>query len=619
MAVYLARSLVDPSQRPDLPDYTPPTTASFPDVPTSAWNYKDVEYIKSQSVTGGYPDGDYHPEYACTRDQMAVFIGRAFTIPWGGRVIGGVNLLKATTDPGYLDPMDDFFHGTMVSGTIASMDTTYRGIAPAANIVGVKVLDNQGNGYSSDVIAGIEWCVQNRATYGIKVINMSLGDPSEWTSHESCDQQPEGVAVTDAFNAGILVVCAAGNGSYTHGVSLPGCASDAISVGATCDGDPSTTYVATPVDTIASYSDRGELMTMFAPGTWMTAPAASVLADGEWTTEEGTSFASPCVAGGAAVLLSMNDPNLSTPDQLRARLTQTGVQIVDPATGVAAPRLNLASAINPPTSGPDLVATTVSAATGSGFVGDPVNLSLTVKNQGNASSAACQALVVLSSNTVISPQDYVLATVDVPALGAGASYSPTSLAGMIPAMNGGTYYVGAFVDSTYAVPELDETNNAALNSTTFTVFVPSSHVSSASIPSTMKAGQSYPVSIVMVNDGTTDWTPGTYTLASTGPDGNNIWSVPPSSLQLTSTVAQTQPHTFTFNVTAPAAGTYPCFWRMKKGSTYFGETATGATSTLMLNDTTMGQDYPAAGSNYVAFMDYKSGQCTARTACPRCP
>ena len=85
------------------------------------------------------------------RDQMAVFIGRAFTIPWGGRVIGGVNLLKATTDPGYLDPMDDFFHGTMVSGTIASMDTTYRGIAPAANIVGVKVLDNQGNGYSSDV------------------------------------------------------------------------------------------------------------------------------------------------------------------------------------------------------------------------------------------------------------------------------------------------------------------------------------------------------------------------------------------------------------------------------------------------------------------------------------
>ena len=50
---------------------------------------------------------------------------------------------------------------------------------------------------------------------------------------------------------------------------------------------------------------------------------------------------------------------------------------------------------------------------------------------------------------------------------------------------------------------------------------------------------------------------------------------------------------------------------MKKGSTYFGETATGATSTLMLNDTTMGQDYPAAGSNYVAFMDYKSGQCSA--------
>ena len=356
---------------------------------------------------------------------------------------------------------------------------------------------------------------------------MSLGDPSEWTSHESCDQQPEGVAVTDAFNAGILVVCAAGNGSYTHGVSLPGCASDAISVGATCDGDPSTTYVATPVDTIASYSDRGELMTMFAPGTWMTAPAASVLADGEWTTEERDLLRLPlCGRRSGRAVKHERSQSVHTGPTPR-RLTQTGVQIVDPATGVAAPRLNLARPRSTrPRAARDLVATTVSAATGSGFVGDPVNLSLTVKNQGNASSAACQALVVLSSNTVISPQDYVLATVDVPALGAGASYSPTSLAGMIPAMNGGTYYVGAFVDSTYAVPELDETNNAALNSTTFTVFVPSSHVSSASIPSTMKAGQSYPVSIVMVNDGTTDWTPGTYTLASTGPDGNNIWSVP---------------------------------------------------------------------------------------------
>ncbi len=128
MAVFLARAIADPSERPDLPDYTPPATASFPDVATDAWNYKYVEYIKSQSVTSGYADGDYHPEYPCTRDQMAVFIGRAFNVVWGGRVIGGVNLLANAADP--QDPMDDFFHGTMVSGVIASMDTTYRGIAP---------------------------------------------------------------------------------------------------------------------------------------------------------------------------------------------------------------------------------------------------------------------------------------------------------------------------------------------------------------------------------------------------------------------------------------------------------------------------------------------------------
>ncbi len=458
------------------------------------------------------------------------------------------------------------------------------------------------------MIAGIQWCIQNQSTYGIKIINMSLGDRAEWTSHESCDQQPEGAAVTDAFNAGLLVVCASGNESYTHGVSLPGGASDAISVGATYDGDPSPTYIATPADTIADYSDRGELMTMFAPGTWMTAPAASVLADGEWTTEEGTSFSSPCVAGGAAVLLSMHDPNLSTPEQLRARLTQTGVQIVDPDTGVASPLLNLVNAMNPPTTGPDLVVTAVSAATGSGFVGDPVNLSLTVKNQGNATAGACQAIVVLSSNTVISPQDSVLATVNIPALGAGASYSPTSLAGVIPAMNGGNYYVGGFVDSTYVVQELDETNNWLLNTTQFTVLVPSAHVTSASIPGTMKAGQTYPISITLLNDGTVDWTPGTYALGSSGPDGNNIWSVSPSSLQLASTVAQGQQHTFTFTITAPAAGTYPCFWRMMKGSSYFGETATGATIIApLIVDTQYGQDYPAVSASYIAFMDYKDG------------
>ncbi len=83
MAVFIARAIATPTDRPDLISYIPPTTATFPDVPTSFWAFKFVEYIAQPSiaVTHGYPDGDYHPEYPCTRDQMAVYVARAFKLP----------------------------------------------------------------------------------------------------------------------------------------------------------------------------------------------------------------------------------------------------------------------------------------------------------------------------------------------------------------------------------------------------------------------------------------------------------------------------------------------------------------------------------------------------------
>jgi hypothetical protein len=83
MAVFVARAIATPSDGADLVNYTPPATATFPDVATSFWAYKYVEYIAQPSVgvTKGYPDGDYHPEYICTRDQMAVYVARAFQLP----------------------------------------------------------------------------------------------------------------------------------------------------------------------------------------------------------------------------------------------------------------------------------------------------------------------------------------------------------------------------------------------------------------------------------------------------------------------------------------------------------------------------------------------------------
>jgi hypothetical protein len=82
MSVFIARAIATPTAGADLVNYAPPSTATFPDVPTNFWAYKYVEYIAQPgiAVTKGYPDGDYHPEYACTRDQMAVYVSRAFQL-----------------------------------------------------------------------------------------------------------------------------------------------------------------------------------------------------------------------------------------------------------------------------------------------------------------------------------------------------------------------------------------------------------------------------------------------------------------------------------------------------------------------------------------------------------
>ena len=76
MAVFVARAMAGGEEA--LASYTPPETPSFPDVPADFWSYKYVEYLRQAEVVGGYWDGLYHPELLCTRDQMAVFVARAF-------------------------------------------------------------------------------------------------------------------------------------------------------------------------------------------------------------------------------------------------------------------------------------------------------------------------------------------------------------------------------------------------------------------------------------------------------------------------------------------------------------------------------------------------------------
>ena len=122
-------------------------------------------------------------------------------------------------------PYDDYGHGTHVAGIIAGsgLDSggERRGIAPGAHLVVLKALDVTGNGYSSNVIAAIDYAIANRAAYNIRVLNLSVAagvDQSFW-------KDPLTLAAKRAVDAGIVVVAAAGN----HGRGPAGARSTAAS------------------------------------------------------------------------------------------------------------------------------------------------------------------------------------------------------------------------------------------------------------------------------------------------------------------------------------------------------------------------------------------------------
>lgn len=253
-------------------------------------------------------------------------------------------------------PYDDNGHGTHVAGIVCgagTASTQYRyshkiqWTAPGINLIGVKVLDKDGNGTASAVIAGINWCIANKNTYGIRVINLSLGHPVA----ESYKTDPLCQAVEKAWRAGIVVVCAAGNRGRSvasdpnsppaYGtIDSPANDPYAITVGATnTRGTPGLTD-----DSIASYSSRGPSAVDFvvkpdivAPGnqidslaapssTLYTTYPANQIAPSEYAgigpvqyfRLSGTSMAAPVVSGAAALLLQANG-NL-TPDTIKARL-----------------------------------------------------------------------------------------------------------------------------------------------------------------------------------------------------------------------------------------------------------------------------------------------------------
>ena len=529
----------------------------------------------------------------------STFGGTSSTTFPSAKVVGGYDFVNNDADP-----MDDNGHGTHVAGIAAGADSTYRGIAPAATLVAYKVMDASGYGLSSNIIAAVDRAIVDRDTYNIKAINLSLGDMTEYLDPVECNEAPDSEAFKDAVRNGILVAAAAGNESYLNGVIFPACISDVVAVGATYDQSFSGSVNQgscldnnPPVDTPVCFSNRGELIDLYAPGAEIT----SAKLGGGWVTYAGTSMATPHVAGAAACVVNMIGAG-ATPEAVRYRLKQTGIPIYDPATRVATPRIDLQRAITPPTTGPDLVVTDISTSVAAAFLDDAIPVTLSVKNQGNVASPASSVRVVFSRNAVISPQDYRADPIPVPALDPGATFTPAGLTVIVPPMPSGRYTIGAFADPGYAFTEIDETNNGRAGPT---LSVGSAaRVVSNTIPSRMLPGQTYSISITMANEGAIAWTTAAgFRLLATCPDGTTRWGA--SSVPLPSTtISPGAQAAFTFNVTAPAVGGwYPCHWRMAKGSTVFGEVATGATKILVADDPYYGQLFPAISANRVACED----------------
>jgi serine protease AprX len=255
---------------------------------------------------------------------------------------------------------EKYGHGTHVAGIIAGIgkdsSKKYLGIAPAASLIALRVLDDQGAGSDSAVIQAIDRAIALKAKFNIRVINLSLGRPV----FESFTTDPLCLAVERAWKAGIVVVVAAGNlgrenraGNDGYAtIASPGNSPYVITVGAM----KANSTAIRGDDTLASYSSKGPTAIDHIAKPDLVAPGnrvVSVSTKGVSNLEEmyganrvgsayfrlsGTSMAAPMVSGAAALLLQ-KWPDL-TPDGVKARLMRTASKSFpsqslsnDPVTG----------------------------------------------------------------------------------------------------------------------------------------------------------------------------------------------------------------------------------------------------------------------------------------------
>jgi hypothetical protein len=228
-------------------------------------------------------------------------------------------------------------HGTNVAA-IASQ------VAPGADLIGLDVFDGNG-AFTSDILAALDWVVENQETYNIVAANMSLGGGESQTT---CQVSAFTAAIDAAKEAGVLVSVSSGNDGWSNATGFPACVPSATTVGAVYDADMGSisfsvcSDATTAADQVTCFSNDADHVDLLAPGSVINAGGISM---------SGTSQAAPHVAGAAAVVASAY-PDLS-PTEIEAKLIATGTELRDMRSGRTHTRIDLDAATATSTEDPD--------------------------------------------------------------------------------------------------------------------------------------------------------------------------------------------------------------------------------------------------------------------------
>ena len=262
-----------------------------------------------------------------------------------GRIVAAIDFTAVAPTVSNIPLNDLGGHGTHVAGLIAGDGTRsggiYAGVAPNANIIDVRVIDGHGGSNVSIILRGLQWILANRATYNIKVVNMSLGATP--TGSYKSDLMATAAEILNF--AGVAVVVSAGNSGPLAGtITTPGTDPYVITVGALDDNGTALRAD----DLMATFSSRGrtpfenlpkpdlvapgrKMVSLRAPGSELDSlfPDRQVTVQGALSAEyyrlSGTSMAAPVVSGTIALMFERN-PTLSTA-QVKKRLKSTATPL----------------------------------------------------------------------------------------------------------------------------------------------------------------------------------------------------------------------------------------------------------------------------------------------------